>query len=149
MRSTSNKSLPCSHDAGTALGAGEDTLEHQADARPALLQLARLLGSAAQLTSWPSRCGLLSYLSASASVESFPQLSCLHGPHSATGIFFILQGLVHKLTTVGSQPDCPVGSILHPSEPVTLQALCASLGTRIPLDHGLLVGQFSHQNISL
>lgn len=108
-----------------------------------------LLGSAAQLTSWPSRCGLLSYLSASASLESFPQLSCLHGPHSATGIFFILQGLVHKLTTVGSQPDCLVGSILHPSEPVTLQALCASLGTQVPLNHGLLVGQFSHQNISL
>lgn len=144
MRSTSNESLPCTHYAGTVLGAGGGY--HGASGRccPALLHC--LLGSVVLLNSWPSQYGLLYFLSASGSPEAFPQPSCLHVPHSAPGIFFILQDPVHKLTSLESLPNSPVGSTaLSVGAGDTAGYLCLHW---IPSDLRLFVGQFPHQSIS-
>lgn len=73
---------------------------------------------------------------------------CLHVPHSASGIFFILQDPVHKLTSLESLPDSLWEAQHCPLELVILQAPCASLGTLIPSDLRLFVGQFPHESIS-
>lgn len=76
--------------AGAVLGAGRGPTEHPADV--ALPPCSSLSGRVCrQLNSGPPQDRLLSRRSASASPESFPRLSCLRAPPSATGVFSILQ----------------------------------------------------------
>lgn len=83
--------LTCTHYAQALCSVlAGDTLEHRADV--ALPSVSSLSGRVCrQLNSGPSQDSLLSYWSASASRESSPQLSCLRVPHSANGMFSILQ----------------------------------------------------------
>ena len=86
--------------------------------------------------------------SSSASLESLPQLSCLHVPHSARAFSPSFKAGTQLDASGEPAQPVPLWEAQHCAlEPVTLQALGVSLGTLIPSDLGLFLGQFSHQRI--